>query len=115
MSTNPIKIVIDTNLWVSFILNQLKSPLRQLMDDENIEIITSQTLSDELFEVLNRPKFKNKIKPEIILTFQEYYQLFTLLIEVTSEISACRDPKDNYLLVLAKDAAADYLLTEITH
>ncbi len=111
MPKNPVKVVIDSNLWVSFVFNQLKSPLRKIMNDEHIEIVTSEELSSELFEVLNRPKFSEKIKPETILTFQHYYNLFTLKIEVTSEVTACRDPKDNFLLALAKDASADYLIT----
>jgi len=32
-------------------------------------------------------------------------------VNVTSEITKCRDPKDNFLLSLAVDGKADYLLT----
>jgi uncharacterized protein len=33
------------------------------------------------------------------------------VIESQSIVSACRDPKDNYLLALAKDSNADFLIT----
>jgi uncharacterized protein len=33
------------------------------------------------------------------------------IIESKSIVSACRDPKDNYLLALAKDGNADFLIT----
>lgn len=33
------------------------------------------------------------------------------LVEVRSEVQICRDIKDNFLLALAKDGKADYLLT----
>jgi len=33
------------------------------------------------------------------------------IVNVTSEISQCRDPKDNFLLSLAIDGKADYLLS----
>ena len=33
------------------------------------------------------------------------------LVEVHSVVDVCRDPKDNYLLALAKDSNADYLIT----
>lgn len=107
----PIKIIIDTNLWVSFVLKNLQSPLRTLLDDEDIEIITSDALTKELFGVLYRSKFKNKISPETITIFEEYYNLFTLDVKIISVVTVCRDPKDNYLLALAQDAEADYLLT----
>ena len=39
------------------------------------------------------------------------FEPFIDLIEVQSVITFCRDPKDNFLLALAKDGKADYLLT----
>jgi predicted nucleic acid-binding protein len=33
------------------------------------------------------------------------------LIDVRSVVDVCRDPKDNFLLALAKDGNADYLIT----
>ena len=33
------------------------------------------------------------------------------MIEIKSEVSICRDPKDDYLLALAKDSQADFLIT----
>lgn len=32
-------------------------------------------------------------------------------MEVISEVDVCRDPKDNFLLALAKDSQADFLIT----
>ena len=37
--------------------------------------------------------------------------MYGKLIEVTSETDVCRDSKDNFLLNLAVDGKADYLLT----
>ena len=39
------------------------------------------------------------------------FEPFIDLIDVISIISICRDPKDNFLLALAKDGKADFLLT----
>ena len=39
------------------------------------------------------------------------FEPFTDLIEVESIVTICRDDKDNFLLALAKDGKADYLLT----
>lgn len=39
------------------------------------------------------------------------FEPFIELIEVESVITICRDTKDNFLLALAKDGKADYLLT----
>ena len=34
-----------------------------------------------------------------------------LFVNITSEVLFCRDPKDNYLLALAKDSDANFLVT----
>lgn len=39
------------------------------------------------------------------------FEPFIDLIQVESIVTICRDPKDNFLLALAKDGKADYLLT----
>lgn len=39
------------------------------------------------------------------------FEPFIDLVEVKSIITICRDTKDNFLLALAKDGKADYLLT----
>jgi uncharacterized protein len=38
-------------------------------------------------------------------------KILCLSIEITSEVSIGRDAKDNYLLALAKDSQADFLIT----
>lgn len=106
-----IRIAIDTNLWVSHVFNQFQSHLNAILEDEDVEIVTSPELTRELFTVLNRPKLQGKISPQIVATFRLLYEQSTLNVEVTSEITDCRDPKDNYLLGLALDAELDFLLT----
>lgn len=39
------------------------------------------------------------------------FEPFIDLLQVESFVTVCRDPKDNFLLALAKDGKADYLLT----
>ncbi len=39
------------------------------------------------------------------------FENYGLIVEVTSEIKECRDPKDNFLLNLAIDSKAHYLVT----
>ncbi|WP_314337807.1 putative toxin-antitoxin system toxin component, PIN family [Capnocytophaga leadbetteri] len=41
----------------------------------------------------------------------EIIQRKAIFVEVISEIAVCRDYKDNFLLALAKDAKADFILT----
>jgi putative PIN family toxin of toxin-antitoxin system len=41
----------------------------------------------------------------------DFFDAYADFIEVSSKIKKCRDPKDDFLLSLAVDSKADYLLT----
>ena len=43
--------------------------------------------------------------------FLKMFKAAVLCVPVPSKVTVCRDPKDNFLLSLAKDGNADYLLT----
>jgi putative PIN family toxin of toxin-antitoxin system len=54
----PHKVVIDTNVWVSYFINARAEYLIGWIIDHPVEIYTSSELADEIEEVLARPKFK---------------------------------------------------------
>lgn len=41
----------------------------------------------------------------------DLFDVYGEIIEVSSSIDTCRDPKDNFLLSLSKDSKANYLIT----
>ena len=55
---NSIKVVIDTNIWISFLIGKVLSGLSKVMIDSKITILFSDELFEELVQVLSRPKFK---------------------------------------------------------
>lgn len=105
------RVIIDTNLWISFLLTNDFSKLDRIFASEFVTLLFSQTLLDEFIEVTQRPKFKkyfSLVDLEILL-----YQIKNEaeFIEVTSDITICRDPKDDFLLSLAKDGKATHIIT----
>lgn len=82
-----------------------------ILDDEDVEILGSDELLEELRDVMNRSKIRARISNEQIQSFLELIELSLLKISVTSEVNACRDHKDNFLLALAQDGKADVLIT----
>lgn len=111
MKKSRIKIVVDTNWWVSFVINRFKSQLTDLLINPSIHFATSPELQREIFETLDSPKLSKFIRPDLAAEFKAYFPKFTLLVEVSTSVSVCRDPKDNFLLALAQDADADYLIS----
>ena len=104
-------VIIDTNLWISFLISKEFSWLDNLIKSDKIKIVYSEELFLEIFEVLSRPKFKSYFNSEKIAAFSKLVIHYLKLIEVNSSIDLCRDEKDNFLLALAKDANADYIIT----
>jgi putative PIN family toxin of toxin-antitoxin system len=110
----PIKkgrIIIDTNLWISFLLTANISKLDKFFSDESIVLLFSEELLEEFIEVAGRPKFKKYFSLRMLENLLGQIRLRAEFINVTTVINLCRDPKDNFLLSLAKDGHADFLIT----
>ena len=112
MQTNPKhRLVIDTNLWISFLLTRDFQKIDRFFSSKDITLIFSQELLDEFIEVANRPKFENYFSFNDLKDLLIKLRLKAEFIVVTSILEICRDPKDNFLLTLAQDGKATHLIT----
>lgn len=105
------RIIIDTNLWLSFLLTNNFSKIDQIFADKLITLLFSQTLLDEFVEVTQRPKFKKYFLLTDLEDLLIQIKNEAEFIEITSAIILCRDSKDDFLLSLAKDGKATHLIT----
>lgn len=101
---NPIKAIIDTNLWISFLIGKQLASLKSLLVEGTIQPVFSQQLLDEITIVTQRPKLQKYFSSEKVIDLIVFLESIGLLIEIKSSVSLCRDAKDNYLLALAKDS-----------
>ena len=109
--SRPFKVIIDTNLWISFIISNKLSLLDSLLFSGKIRLIFSLELIKEIEATIAKPKLKKYFLSEGLEEMLTMFEPFINLVEVKSVVSVCRDPKDNFLLELAKDSKADYILT----
>jgi putative PIN family toxin of toxin-antitoxin system len=109
--SRPSKIIIDTNLWISFIISNKLSLLDSLIFSGKIRLIFSLELIKEIEATMAKPKLKKYFLSDGLVEMLTMFEPFINLVEVKSVVSVCRDPKDNFLLELAKDSKADYILT----
>jgi len=105
------RIIIDTNLWISFLITKDFKKLDQRIKTKSIRVIFSLELIEEFLTVANRPKFKKYFKKSDIEELVDLFDVYGEIIEVRSEVDLCRDKKDDFLLALAKDSQADFLMT----
>lgn len=105
------RVIIDTNLWISFLITSDYSRLDNLLLNQRIDLLFSKELLTEFFEVVKRPKLKKYFNMDAIENLLLSLEQRIELVEVKSKVKICRDPTDNFLLELAKDGKADYLVT----
>ena len=105
------RIVIDTNIWISFLLSKDFSTFDRIISSPSLTLLFSKKLLEEFIEVAQRPKFKKYFSSadleELLFQMKEHGEF----INVTSKATICRDPKDNFLLSLSKDGKASHLIT----
>jgi uncharacterized protein len=106
-----IKIVLDTNIWISFLIGKKLSSLVHAIAESAVEIIVSDQLKKEISKVIHYPRFKGKITEEKLARLFDIFRNDIRSINPGSSTTDCRDPKDNFLLDLAVSAGADYLVT----
>ena len=104
------RVVIDTNLWISYLLTKERK-LDRLLRDNLVTLLFSQDLITEFIEVARRPKFRKYFSTSDLDALLVSISSKAIFIEVSSTVAIAPDPKDNFLLTLAKDGKATHLIT----
>jgi len=105
------RVIIDTNLWISFLITKDLSKLDKILSDKLATLLYSQELIDEFIEVAQRPKFRRYFSADDLQALLLAMSDRAIFIDVSSTVTVCRDEKDNFLLALAKDGKASHLIT----
>ncbi|PZX49838.1 putative toxin-antitoxin system toxin component, PIN family [Algoriphagus chordae] len=105
------RVILDTNILVSFLLSKDLSKVDQLLKDGKLALLFSQELLDEFLEVAQRPKFKKYFSTKDLQSLISKIRTKGEFVLVTSSFELCRDHKDNFLLALANDGRASHLIT----
>jgi uncharacterized protein len=106
-----IRVVLDTNIIVSALLQPLGPSAQILMMALGglLQLCMSGTVYAEYEEVISRPRFKRS--PEIIAGALQAIREKGLWVRPTERLRVCRDPDDDIFLECAQAAHADYLVT----
>jgi putative PIN family toxin of toxin-antitoxin system len=107
----PLRIILDTNLWISYLISKRLRRIDDLFEESGVTLIFSEELMSEFLEVARRPKFNKFFSSADLENLLDLFDMYGEWVQVTSVIDLCRDAKDNFLLALAKDGNADYLIS----
>jgi len=111
MPSRTWKVILDTNLWISFLISKTLSKLDSPIKRGEIRLLFSEESLSEFLGIATRPKFEEYFSYSDIVEIFEYMDQYGTIIKVKSKVNLCRDSKDNFWLELAKDGKADYLVT----
>jgi len=111
MKVKRSRIIIDTNLWISYLISKGYKRLDKLIISDKVRLIFSKELIDEFIDVTQRPKFEKYFSSNDISKLLEIFDTYGEFVKVKSNVHVCRDIKDNFLLSLSNDSKADYLIT----
>ncbi len=107
----PSKVIIDTNLWISFLIGKELLNLKNLITTEKVKLITTDQLITELKIVTARPKLQKYFDQEKVMELISFLDIVSEKVKIKNPEQICRDPKDDFLLALSKESKADYLIT----
>lgn len=110
-----VKAVIDTNIWVSSLLNPFGFPakLRKAFEEGFFHIVISAPMVEELIDVLSRPRIRDRYE----ITEEDIKELLILIedraehVSVSGSINICRDKDDDFVIETAIKGQAKYLVT----
>lgn len=108
---NSVRVILDTNVWVSFLIGKRLLFLKELIASEQVLLVFSEELLQELKLVTERPKLRRYFPEERVQELFALLRLVGKVYSVSSSNKVSRDEKDNFLLDLAEAAHADYLVT----
>jgi uncharacterized protein len=104
-----IAVVCDSNVYISAVVfGGSPRQVLSLAEQGKIRLFVSPTLMSEVESVLER---KFEWEPRRVRRIGQPLWKAAVLLEPETEISACRDRKDNHLLALAVDARVGFIIT----
>lgn len=106
-----IDVVLDTNVLVSYLIGKSLGRLGPHLVSGQLKLMVCDELVAELIDVSSRPKLKKYLHSKAISDFVELLPYIATKIKIQSKNHICRDPKDNFLLDLASQSKANYLVT----
>jgi putative PIN family toxin of toxin-antitoxin system len=108
-----VVVVFDNNVVISAAMFWTSIPAQALLKarKNNHIILSSRFTLAELRTTILNPKFDKYVSLSKRIGFCETYESDSQIIPITTNILACRDPKDNMFLELAVSGNATYIIT----
>lgn len=106
------RVVIDTNVFISALLNPLGTPRKVIKIAVNqFTILQSEVTYQELVTRISKKKFDKYLEKDDRLNFLLSIKNKSLFVDISHETRVCSDLDDNKFLELAVSGMAQYIIT----
>lgn len=100
MTTRNVRVIFDTNVWVSFLIGKRLSLISSYISGGQITIITTEQLLNEIKDVTSRERLKKYFPQQSVLELIDLLETIAEKVEIRPTHFINRDPKENFLLDL---------------
>jgi uncharacterized protein len=105
------RVVVDTNLWISFLIGRKLAILTDLFKRSDIQILSSSEQLAELSDVSTRFNFRKYFTEVQADELVNLLYASAELVDIRERVRACRDENDDFLLDIAVNGHADIFIT----
>jgi putative PIN family toxin of toxin-antitoxin system len=105
------RVVIDTNVYISYLINNKTFNLLSFFINHGITIYSSEEIWTEFFSVTKKKYIKERI-PATFYKDKTIYRDATEVIKIEKTFNRAADPDDNFLFDIAFQSKSYYLITE---
>ena len=109
-----LKVTYDTNALVSGTTIS-RGPISHVISawiNDEVEMITSESLIDELSRTLSKPYFTSRLTKEQAQSFINIVRERATIVPITVPLpKVSKDPDDNMVLATAESGSASYVVT----
>lgn len=106
-----MKVVVDSNIWISVLINKSYQSFIKGLIKKEIKIISSRDQLEEISRVITKPKISRHVQRQHIKEFLILFLKTVELVEIKERVNDCRDEKDNFILETALSGNVNYIIT----
>ncbi len=108
-----MRVVLDTNTLISALISPHSPPDRiyQAWRKHRFQLITSKAQLEEFRRASHYPKLRVRLAPHQVGTMMNYLHGHAVVLDKLPALDVSPDPDDNYILAMAMEGKADYLVT----
>lgn len=112
MSSKKTVVIEDANVWISFLIGSKYRDIVNVLDDPEYRIVYCKDLIEELYASLEKPKLAKRYTRNEVNALVAAIKAKAVKLDINPPYpERTRDKKDDYLLELAKQSEANYLVS----